>query len=245
MSQPEDVGAKRESDRLTAWSAALAEAEADLRAREQLAAQEDPTPQELAAFAAERDKLSDDRDALADAYDARARLRDLDALDRDVAGSDRDRTARRIANDLDDAALDRFAAGEDRDYAAGDRGDSYDDRARSSQARHAAADDRRRASQDRQAALDEVATLHDALHTRLQIGQAQGLLMARHALNPDQAFALLVRMSQSTNVKLRDAAAQLVLQATQDAEEATLSGRAVRAARGHVSPAERSPHRCS
>ena len=220
MNQHADANGMSELDRLDAWSTALAAAEADLLEREQLATQEAPTPQELAAFAAERDKLSDERDVLADAYDTRARQRDLHALDRDVAGSHRDRTARGIADDQDPGALDRFAAGEDRDYAAGDRSDSHDDRTRSSQARHAAADDRRRASQHRQAALDEVTTLNDALQTRLHIGQAQGLLMARYALNPDQAFALLVRISQSENVKLRDVAAQIVAEATRGAESA-------------------------
>lgn len=209
---------------LDVWAAALAAAEADLEEREQLAAGQRPTPQELAAFAAERDKISDDRDALAEAYDARARGRDRAALDRDVVGSGRDRSARDIAHDLDAAALDRFAAGEDRDLSAGDRGDSYDDRARSSAARRAAADDRRRASADRQAAIDEATTLNEALQTRLQIGQAQGLLMARHRLTPDQTFALLVRFSQTTNVKLRDVAAQLVAAAVGEAEAAAAAG---------------------
>lgn len=209
---------------LEVWAAALAAADADLAEREKLAARDHPTPQELAAFAAERDKIADDRDALADAHDDRARHRDAHALNRDLAGSGRDRTARDIAEDRDDAYLDRFAAGEDRDFAAGDRGDSYDDRARSRQARHDAAEDRRRASADRQAALDEAATLKDALQSRLQIGQAQGLMMARYTLNADQAFALLVRFSQSANVKLRDVAARLVDDATRAADAAAKGG---------------------
>ena len=46
--------------------------------------------------------------------------------------------------------------------------------------------------------------------TRQLIGQAQGILMERHKITPDAAFALLVRASQDRNVKLRDVAEQLV-----------------------------------
>ena len=46
--------------------------------------------------------------------------------------------------------------------------------------------------------------------TRQLIGQAQGMLMERHQLTGDQAFALLVRASQRSNVKLREVAEQLV-----------------------------------
>jgi len=42
------------------------------------------------------------------------------------------------------------------------------------------------------------------------VGQAQGILMERHKLTTDQAFALLVRVSQHQNVKLRDVADKLV-----------------------------------
>ena len=49
-----------------------------------------------------------------------------------------------------------------------------------------------------------------AVESRLLIGQAQGILMERYGLVPDQAFAVLVRASRSTNVKLRQIAAQLV-----------------------------------
>lgn len=48
------------------------------------------------------------------------------------------------------------------------------------------------------------------LLTQQVIGQAQGILMERHKLTGDRAFALLVRASQHENVKLRDLAAQLV-----------------------------------
>lgn len=49
-----------------------------------------------------------------------------------------------------------------------------------------------------------------AVATRQVIGQAQGILMERHKLTGDQAFAVLVRASQHNNIKLRDVAEKLV-----------------------------------
>ncbi len=49
-----------------------------------------------------------------------------------------------------------------------------------------------------------------SIATRHLIGQAQGILMERHKITSDRAFALLVRASQDRNVKLRDIAEQLV-----------------------------------
>ncbi|MBV9098850.1 MAG: ANTAR domain-containing protein [Frankiaceae bacterium] len=46
--------------------------------------------------------------------------------------------------------------------------------------------------------------------TRLLIGQAEGLLMARHKLDEDAAFALLVKLSQQTHLKLRIVAERIV-----------------------------------
>jgi hypothetical protein len=46
--------------------------------------------------------------------------------------------------------------------------------------------------------------------TRQLIGQAQGVLMERHKITSDEAFALLVQASQHTNTKLRDVAGHLV-----------------------------------
>jgi len=48
-----------------------------------------------------------------------------------------------------------------------------------------------------------------ALDSRDIIGQAKGILMERYQISPDRAFAVLVRVSQRTNVKMRDVAAQL------------------------------------
>ncbi|MEU7530268.1 GAF and ANTAR domain-containing protein [Saccharothrix sp. NPDC042600] len=51
--------------------------------------------------------------------------------------------------------------------------------------------------------------LGEAVRTRDLIGQAKGILMERHKLTADQAFAVLARASQLTNSKLRDIAEQL------------------------------------
>ncbi|HUQ00598.1 MAG TPA: GAF and ANTAR domain-containing protein [Aeromicrobium sp.] len=49
-----------------------------------------------------------------------------------------------------------------------------------------------------------------AIDARKLIGQAQGILMERFDLSPDQAFAVLLRYSQDKNLKLRDVAQLLV-----------------------------------
>jgi hypothetical protein len=46
--------------------------------------------------------------------------------------------------------------------------------------------------------------------TRNLIGQAQGILMERHHVTADQAFAMLSKVSQDNNKKLRDIADRLV-----------------------------------
>jgi GAF domain-containing protein len=52
--------------------------------------------------------------------------------------------------------------------------------------------------------------LNSALHTRKVIGQAIGILMERYELDEDRAFQYLTRVSQHSNVKLRDVAVELV-----------------------------------
>lgn len=52
--------------------------------------------------------------------------------------------------------------------------------------------------------------LSEALQTRKVIGEALGILMERHQMNEDRAFAFLVRASSHTNIKLRVIAQQLV-----------------------------------
>jgi ANTAR domain len=49
-----------------------------------------------------------------------------------------------------------------------------------------------------------------ALDSRTLIGQATGILMARYQLSPPAAFDFLVRMSKTTNTKLRAIAAEIV-----------------------------------
>jgi hypothetical protein len=56
----------------------------------------------------------------------------------------------------------------------------------------------------------ELGQLHDALDSRAVIEQAKGILMGRHGLDADSAFAELCRRSQTTNVKLREVARRLV-----------------------------------
>ncbi|PZT70335.1 antitermination regulator [Streptomyces sp. SW4] len=48
--------------------------------------------------------------------------------------------------------------------------------------------------------------LEHAMETRHAIGEAMGILMARHRLSEDDAFDVLRRISQHHNVKLRDVA---------------------------------------
>jgi GAF domain-containing protein len=56
------------------------------------------------------------------------------------------------------------------------------------------------------ASAQQEAGLRLAVDHRDLIGQAKGILMERHKLTADQAFRLLVRASQNTNVRLYDVA---------------------------------------
>ena len=206
-----------EGEALAAWERRLRAVEDELFAREQEALADDPTPGELAALAAERDRIALGRDRIADRYDQHAETRDRSALRRDLSASGRDQRARARDQDQDEAWADRVVAGEHRDLAAGDRADSSEERARAHASREHAAADRQRAAVDRGRAAqvaddqeDEVRGLRAALRSRHVIGQAQGLLMARHHVSSAAAFAVLVRLSQTSNTKLRDLAEELV-----------------------------------
>ena len=59
-------------------------------------------------------------------------------------------------------------------------------------------------------AAQEADHLRTAMDTRTVIGQAAGILMERFDLTEDHAFAVLVRVSSTTNTKLRQVAADLV-----------------------------------
>jgi GAF domain-containing protein len=54
------------------------------------------------------------------------------------------------------------------------------------------------------------ASLWQAVDARKLVGQAQGILMERFAMDADQAFAVLRRYSQDYNIKLRDVADRLI-----------------------------------
>lgn len=52
--------------------------------------------------------------------------------------------------------------------------------------------------------------LQSALSTRDRIGQAKGIVMERYRIDDVQAFDLLRRLSQESNVKLADVAQQVI-----------------------------------
>ena len=60
------------------------------------------------------------------------------------------------------------------------------------------------------AAVQQREQMDQALSTRDLIGQAMGICMERFKIGSDQAFAVLKRISQDRNVKLRDLAEQLI-----------------------------------
>ena len=59
-------------------------------------------------------------------------------------------------------------------------------------------------------AVDEAAGLRAAMDSRAVIEQAKGVLMARDRCTADEAFAVLTRISQHRNVKLRELARTIV-----------------------------------
>jgi transcriptional regulator with GAF, ATPase, and Fis domain len=73
------------------------------------------------------------------------------------------------------------------------------------------------------AAIRKQTRLNRTVATRQLIGMAQGILIERHKLTADQAFGLLVRVSQHSNKKLRDVADELVQSGRLD--DTTASGR--------------------
>lgn len=56
----------------------------------------------------------------------------------------------------------------------------------------------------------EVSGLRSALHNRLVIGAAQGILMERYGLSLNRSFEVLRRQSNETNTKLHDVAQSVV-----------------------------------
>ena len=59
------------------------------------------------------------------------------------------------------------------------------------------------------------AHMQKAMESRAIIEQAKGIIMGCRRCTPDEAFAILTKLSQDTNRKLRDVAAALVAQATE------------------------------
>ena len=57
---------------------------------------------------------------------------------------------------------------------------------------------------------DELRNMHIAMKSRAVIDQAKGILMERYKINEDRAFAVLARASQTSNIKLRDVAQELI-----------------------------------
>lgn len=54
------------------------------------------------------------------------------------------------------------------------------------------------------------ADLHASISSRTDIGQATGIMMERHKVTEDDAFAILSQASQDNNVKLRDLARRVI-----------------------------------
>jgi GAF domain-containing protein len=57
---------------------------------------------------------------------------------------------------------------------------------------------------------DELRNMHIAMKTRAAIEQAKGILMERYKITEDRAFAVLTRASQTSNIKLRTIAQDLI-----------------------------------
>jgi GAF domain-containing protein len=62
-------------------------------------------------------------------------------------------------------------------------------------------------------------TLQAGMQTRKLIGQAIGMIMERYGIDEDRAFEYLVRVSQHSNIKLRDIAQELVSQGNHRAHQ--------------------------
>ena len=78
----------------------------------------------------------------------------------------------------------------------------------------------------------EIESLRAGMATREIIGRATGLLMARHGIDGDDAFAMLTRESSRQNRKLRELAIEMV----RDANRAALESRAAEKLRLGLAP---------
>ena len=66
---------------------------------------------------------------------------------------------------------------------------------------------------EHQTLVREVSNLRRALSSRAAIEQAKGILMAERRCTPEEAFSLLAKLSQDTNVRVADVALALVYNA--------------------------------
>jgi hypothetical protein len=74
----------------------------------------------------------------------------------------------------------------------------------------AAVDEAAAALLDCEALANEVVSLRRAMQTRASIEQAKGIIMGERRCTPDEAFAVLRKLSSDSNVKLADVARALV-----------------------------------
>lgn len=86
------------------------------------------------------------------------------------------------------------------------------------------------------AAAQEVESLEQALVGRTVISQATGILMERFDMTPDRAFAVLSRLSQDKNLKLRQLAEQIVQTRTVPAGRAAPGRVRTQQLRGNAPP---------
>jgi hypothetical protein len=86
----------------------------------------------------------------------------------------------------------------------------------------------------------ELAGLRRALHNRAVIEQAMGILAVLRRCTPEDAFQLLVRLSQVSNVKLHRIA-QLLVQLTNGSDPITLEGALATALRQAEPPTPATP----
>lgn len=61
----------------------------------------------------------------------------------------------------------------------------------------------------------QIHQLEEGMKTRQMVGQAVGLVMASQKVDADEAFRILVRISQRTNVKVRELAQRLIDEANE------------------------------
>jgi len=69
----------------------------------------------------------------------------------------------------------------------------------------------------------QLQTLHGAIGTRETIGKAIGIVMERYHLSSDRAFDFLIRLSQNSNIKLRDIAVGVINVRPRDDDPGKLS----------------------